>query len=170
MKMTSAYANKLIRKLREDKEFWHNKEANSCTYIASVEEEPVIPEYDFEAVSASISEIDRKIVAIKHAVNVSNSTNTITANEKEMTIDEALIRMAQLSQRKEFLDCLRKKEPKTRAYVGYSSRRNSAPEYEYINYDLEVVKREYERVDTEIAAIQMALDRYNQTVEFDVEL
>ncbi len=169
MKMTSAYANKLIKKLREDKDFWRNKEINSCTYIASVEEEPVIPEYDFAEVSANITDIDEKIVKIKHAINVSNSVNTISACDREMTIDEALVRMAQLNQRKAFLDDLRKKEPQTRVYAGYSSRRNSAPEYEYINYDLALVKDEYDRVDREISAIQIALDRYNLTVEFEVD-
>ena len=43
MKMTSAYANKLIKKLNEDKAFWSNKERNSCTYIAAVDEDPVVP-------------------------------------------------------------------------------------------------------------------------------
>ena len=169
MKMTSAYANKIIRKLQEDKAFWNNKERESCTYVASVEEEPVVPDYIFSKVTAAISEIDDKIVRIKHAINVSNSTNTIIVGEKTMTIDEALIRMAQLNNRKVFLDFLRKKEPKTRCSTSYSSRRNLVPEYEYINYDLKIVGQEYDRVDTEISAIQIALDKYNLTVEFEVD-
>ena len=64
MKMTSAYANKVIRKLNEDKEFWNNKERNSSTYIAAIDEEPVIPEYDFAKVAAAIADIDEKIVKI----------------------------------------------------------------------------------------------------------
>ncbi len=167
--MTSAYANKIIKKLQEDKAFWNNKECESCTYVASVEEEPVIPDYDFSEVTAAISEIDDKIVRIKHAINVSNSINTIIVGEKTMTIDETLIRMAQLNKRKEFLDYLRKKEPKMRCDSSYSSRRNLVPEYEHINYDLELVRAEYDRVDTEISAIQIALDKYNLTVEFEVE-
>jgi len=31
-----------------------------------------------------------------------------------------------------------------------------------------LVKKEYERIDGEIAAMQIALDKYNQTVEFEV--
>ncbi len=169
MKMTSAYANKLIRKLQEDKGFWVNKERNSSTYRSSVDEEPVIPEYDFEQVAGNIAEIDEKIVRIKHAINVSNSTNVIRVGEKEMTIDEILVRMAQQTSRKIFLDCLRKKEPKTRINAGPYGTRKPSPEYEYINYDLELVKSEYDRIDTEIAAMQMALDKYNQTFEFEVE-
>ncbi len=169
MKMTSAYANKVIRKLNEDKEFWNNKERNSSTYIAAIDEEPVIPEYDFAKVSAAIEEIDEKIVKIRHALNVSNATNTITVGERQMTIDEVLVRMAQLNLRKGFLDSLRKKEPKERIMSYRMRSGKSVPEYEYINYDLELVKREYDLIDAQIAEMQIGLDRYNQTVEFEVD-
>ena len=36
-------------------------------YAAAVGEEPVIPEYDYTDVSATLKEIDRKTVIIKHA-------------------------------------------------------------------------------------------------------
>ncbi len=65
---------------------------------------------------------------------------------------------------------MRKKEPKTRINSGFYAARKTAPEYEYINYDLELVKREYERIDGEISEMQIALDKYNQTVEFDVDI
>lgn len=41
--MTSAYANKVFKSLEEDKAFWTKKEEASSTYVASVNEEPVIP-------------------------------------------------------------------------------------------------------------------------------
>ena len=47
-KMTSAYANKVIRKLQEDKEFWLNKEKEGFVYIAALDEEPVIPDQPVE--------------------------------------------------------------------------------------------------------------------------
>lgn len=87
-----------------------------------------------------------------------------------MTIDEVLVKMAQLNKRKAVLDKLRKQAPKTRINSGIYSPRKTAPEYQYINYDLELVKGEYERVDAEIAAMQIALDKYNQTFEFEVEV
>ena len=46
-RMTSAYANKMLRSLEEDKSYWTNKENESNTYVAAVNEEPVIPEYDY---------------------------------------------------------------------------------------------------------------------------
>lgn len=55
-KMTSAYANKVLRKLQEDKEFWLSKERDGYVYVAAIDEEPVIPEYDYETVAAHIVE------------------------------------------------------------------------------------------------------------------
>lgn len=166
--MTSAYANKLVRKLTEDKEFWRRKERENCTYIAATDEEPVVPEYDYATVAAEISAIDEKIVRIKHAINVNNANNQIDVQGTMMTIDEVLVRMAQLNSRKAFLDALRKRDPKCRINSGSYGARKTAPEYEYINYDLDLVKAEYERIDAQIAAMQIALDKYNQTFEFDV--
>ncbi len=168
-KMTSAYANKVIRKLTEDKEFWLNKEREGSTYYATADEEPVVPDYDYAEVAKQIEELDARILRIKHAINVNNASNRIKVGEKEMSIDEILVRMAQLSNRKSILDNMRKHEPKKRMNSGYYSTRKTAPEYEFINYDLELVKSEYERVDAEIALMQIALDKYNQTFEFDVE-
>lgn len=168
-KMTSAYANKMIKSLEEDKAFWVNKEATSSTYVASINEEPVVPEYDYTEVAAAIAELDEKIAIIKHALNVSNATAKVPVGDREMSIDTILIRMAQLNKRKAVLDQMRKQLPKAREEQAYMSR-NAVPEYRYINYDLELVKREYEAVSNTIMEMQMALDKYNQTVQFEVEI
>lgn len=168
-KMTSAYANKMIKSLEEDKAFWVNKEATSSTYVASINEEPVVPEYDYTEVAATIAELDEKIAIIKHALNLTNATAKVPVGEKEMSIDTILIKMAQLNKRKAVLDQMRKQLPKAREEQAYVSR-NVVPEYRYINYDLELVKREYEAVSNTIMEMQMALDKYNQTVQFEVEI
>ena len=168
-KMTSAYANKMIRSLEEDKAFWVNKEVTSSTYVASINEEPVIPEYDYLEVAATIAELDEKIAIIKHALNLTNAMAKVPVGEKEMSIDTILIKMAQLNKRKTVLDQMRKQLPKAREEQTYVSR-NVVPEYRYINYDLELVKREYEAVSKTIMEMQMALDKYNQTVQFEVEI
>ena len=48
--------------------------------------------------------------------------------------------------------------------------RNTVPEYRYINYDLDLIKKEYEAVSKAIMEMQMALDRYDQTVQFEVNM
>lgn len=170
VKMTSAYANKLLKQLNEDKDFWTNKENSSCLYTAAVGEEPVIPEYDYAEVAATIAEIDREVCCIKHAINLANVTNSVDVAGREMTIDAILVKMAQLNQRKNMLDYMRKQQPKTRKQQDAYGSRSANPEYQYINYDLELIKQEYERISTEIMNMQLALDKYNQTFEFEVEL
>ena len=59
MKITSAYANKMLKSLTEDKDYWTAKELASNTYVAAVGEEPVIPDYDYAAVAATIEKIDQ---------------------------------------------------------------------------------------------------------------
>jgi len=107
-KMTSAYANKMLRKLNEDKDFWGTKELAGFVYVAALDEEPVIPEYDYAEVARNIEEIDKKIVKIKHAINVTNAANEVAVGEKKMTVDTILVRMAQLNKRKMVLDNMRK--------------------------------------------------------------
>ena len=158
--MTSAYANKMLKSLEEDKAFWVNKEATSSTYVAAINEEPVVPEYDYTEVVATITSLDEKIAIIKHALN----------GDAEMSIDTILIKMAQLNKRKLVLDQMRKQLPKAREEQRSYMSRNTVPEYRYINYDLELIKKEYEAVSKTIMEMQMALDKYNQTVQFEVDI
>lgn len=167
--MTSAYANKMLKSLEEDKEFWVNKEASSSTYVAAVNEEPVVPEYDYVEVAATIAALDEKIAIIKHALNVTNATAKVQVGDSEMSVDTILIKMAQLNKRKAVLDMMRKQLPKAREERSYMTR-NAVPEYRFINYDLDLIKQEYEVVSKSIMEMQMALDRYNQTAQFEVDI
>lgn len=168
--MTSAYANKMLKSLEEDKDFWVNKEAASSTYVAAINEEPVVPEYDYLEVASTIAALDEKMAIIKHALNVTNATAKVLVGSVEMSIDTILIKMAQLNKRKTVLDQMRKQLPKAREEQRSYMSRNSVPEYRYINYDLELIKQEYESVSKAIMEMQMALDKYNQTVQFEVDI
>ncbi|MDC7287516.1 hypothetical protein NXH76_06875 [Blautia schinkii] len=169
-KMTSAYANKLLKSLEEDKAFWVNKENASSTYVAAVNEEPVVPEYNYAEVAATIAALDDKICIIKHALNFTNASASVMVGDTEMSIDTILIKMAQMNKRKAVLDKMRKQLPKAREEQNSYMSRNSVPEYRYINYDLDLIKQEYERVSKTIMEMQMALDMYNQTVQFEVDI
>ena len=168
--MTSAYANKTLKSLEENKAYWVNKEAESSTYVVAINEDPVVPEYDYTEVSSIIDEIDEKIAVIKHALNVTNATARVFVGDVEMSIDTILIKMAQLNKRKSVLDVMRKQLPKARVEQRAYMSRNSVPEYKYINYDLELIKKEYENVSMKIMEMQMAVDQYNQTVQFEVDI
>lgn len=170
MKMTSACANKMLKKLNEDKDFWRNKEQGECFYTAAENEEPVIPDYDYVTVSKEIAEIDEKMCVIKHAINLANVSSQIQVGDKMMSVDQILVKMAQLNNRKRMLDIMRKRTPKKRLATSLFGHKTPAPEYEFINYDLELVKADYERIDSEIMEMQIALDKYNQTFEFEVAI
>ena len=169
-KMTSAYANKMLKSLEEDKAFWVNKEETSSTYVVANNEEPVVPEYDYTQVANTIAEIDEKITVIKHALNVANATAKVMVGDIEMSIDTILIKMAQLNKRKNVLDVMRKRLPKAREEQHSYMSRNAVPEYRYINYDLNLIIQEYESISKKIMEMQMALDKYNQTVQFEVNI
>lgn len=169
MKLTSAGANKLLRKLTDEKNYLIKQERQNCTYIATDAEEPVIPAYDYEQVSNDIKSIDDKIVAIKHALNVVNTTNTVNVNGAEMTIDTVLVRMAQANARKATLDTMRGYQPKSRLNSRMING-SSTPEYQYTNFKTEDVRAAYKAIDADIMAMQLALDKFNQTFEFDVDI
>lgn len=168
--MTSAIANKMMKKMTEDKEYLRNKEQEGYLYIAALDETPVIPDYNYSEVAAQIDEIDEKIIKIKHVINVVNATNEIEFVGRRLTVDAVLVRMAQLNKRKVVLDDMRKRAPQTRINNGGFMAKKTSPEYQYINYDLDLIKSEYERIDAEISAMQIALDKFNQTFEFEVEI
>ena len=170
IKMTSAYANKLIKKLEEDKDYWRNKEMDSCVYTVGSDEEPLIPDYDYATVAKKIDDIDRKICAIKHSINLANVTSQIELDGEILTVDAILVRMAQLNKRKTILESMRRRQPKTRLSSSYSTIKKQTVEYMYTNYDIELVKREYEQIDNVISNMQLQLDKYNQTVEFEVDI
>lgn len=168
--MTSAYANKLLRSLDEEKAYYLDLENESCTYVAAQGETAVIPEFDFLEVTEKINNINEQIQVIKHAINKANVSAQIEVGDKTYSVDRILVRMAQLNRRKTMMDYLRRKQPKTRKETYSYSAKNLAPEYEYINYDVEDPKRVYEELSEEIMEMQLMLDKYNQTFEFEVHI
>ena len=160
----------IYKELEDDKSYWLDKENTGTFYTAALGEEAVIPEYDYSEVAGKIAEIDEKVAKLRHAINLANATSLVKVDDAEMTVDTLLIKMAQASRRKAFLDNLRKQQEKTRTHNYSYVNKQSVPEYKYINYDLELVKSEFEKISDYIMKMQMALDYYNQTAEFEAEL
>ena len=169
MKVTSALANKLLIQLKGEKEIYTQKEIDS--YIVSEGETPSIPEYNFLENNKAIEEIDLKIMKLKHSINLTNTSSKIDVNGVIYSVDEILIRMAELNLRMKFYDELRRKLPKqrldSRRFV--SKNNPNAIEFEYANFNIEDAKKEFEKTQKEIISLQLALDKFNQTYEFEVE-
>ncbi len=167
MKCTSAEAGKMLRKLMEEKSSIEMREHNGKEFLAAVGEdlESVRPEYDFAKTQSALAEVERKIRKLKHALNVFNSTTVIP--EFDMTIDEMLVYIPQLTAKKNKLSSMKDKLPKVREQNRMNS---SILDYRYLNYDVVEVAAEYEKATDTLAKAQNALDAVNMTMTLDIEL
>lgn len=169
MKLTSAEAAKLLRKLNDELNDLLSREAMSETYVAAISEDPasVRPDYDYAQTRAKEEELCAKIRRLKHAINVFNSTTVIP--KWDITIDEMLILIPQLTRKKDRLAAMKNRLPKERVEAGLRTASNII-DYRYANYDIAAVQAEYDATADRLADAQMALDLVNSTVAMKVEL
>lgn len=167
--VTSAMAAKYLKKLNEEHTALLHMEEKSDTFTVSIQEkaEDVRPEYDYTEVQEQLQAMEEKIRKIKHEINQFNLTQQVPGFD--MTIDQMLIYIPQLTARKSKLSKMRSRLPKERVQSGIS-RMNGIVEYEYCNYDLKKVEAEYEAVADELARAQNALDMVNSTAVFEAEM
>ena len=71
MRYTSSEANKLLRRLTEERDALLVKELKSSTFLAAMGEDvdSVRPDYDYAQTQKELEELDRKIRMVKHAIN-----------------------------------------------------------------------------------------------------
>ena len=168
MLYTSAEANKLLRKLNEDKLNIESLEHQSCTFHCAMGEKPddVRPEYDYCSTQSMLLEIERKIRKIKHTISLFNISTIV--QEFNMTIDELLVYIPQLSARKQKLYNMQARIPKSRdnSYRGNSS----IIDYCIVNYDIATAREDYSTVSDKLSRAQIALDLLNNSLKFEIEI
>ena len=168
VEFTSASANKYLRRLQDEKDRLLRTEQEVSTYVLAEGEAVEPPAYDYEAVREKVAQIDAQARAIRHALHRFNMQTVLP--ERGITIDEALILLAQLSGRKDRLNELASRQPRERLADRYYGSGSGSIEYRYANYDVARAEADYRAVADEIAALQLELDLVNQTEVFSVEL
>ena len=172
---TPATATKYIRVLEDEKVSLLQKERKRCVYRAATDEEPEIPAYDYTATRERIAKIDATVRKVRHALHAHNVATELPV--LGMTVDEALINLAQLSEERRTLDDMRTRQQKERAEsydYTYGRRRadqqRDVIDYVYANYDVDQAERDYQEVYMRIIDLQSAIDYSNQTTSFEVEI
>ncbi|MBO7674212.1 MAG: hypothetical protein J6S63_04310 [Atopobiaceae bacterium] len=168
---TSASANKYLRRLEDEKSLLLSRETTVCTFVRAQGEEVAAPAYDYAATRLRVARIDAVVCKLRHALHAFNVETLLP--DSDLTIDEALVVLAQLSGEQRRLDTMRSRQPCTRVTGSRGWGGNSSPviiEYEYTNYDVAEAERDYQELTDRINDLQLKLDLCNQTVTFDVEL
>ena len=168
IRMTSAEAAKLLRKLNEELDNVLLMEQQSREFSAALGEdvESVRPAYDYAQVQGQIEELEARIRQVKHAVSSFNLAQEVPGFEG-MTIDQMLVYIPQLNRRKAKLSLMQQRLPKQRERVSYGGG-SQIIDYSYANYDLEAVRTDYEKVSEELSRAQTALDLVNTTAQLEI--
>lgn len=164
---TSASASKFIKSLENEKELLLSREAENSTYVRAQGEVEEPPEYDYAATRAAVDQIDEKVRRIRHAQHAFNATAEVPG--EGMTVDEALVALAQMNAKLAVLARLRSAQVKKRVGQGWGNTQGVI-EYEYANYDVERAAADYAELFQRIANMQLNIDLVNQTQTFEVEL
>ena len=161
MTYTSAQANKLLKKLNDE----HAARSKDFRAAMGEDVESVRPVYDYADTQKKLAELEQRIRKVKHAINVFNATHVIP--DFGMTIDEMLVYIPQLTQRKNKLADMKARLPKQRVEEQYG-RQSNIIDYSYANYDLTAVEADYEKAADELSRAQLALDAVNQRDTFEL--
>ena len=165
--VTMAVANKMLRTLEEERNYWQHIERNDSVYTVAQGEEPVKPRYDYFEIAEEIDNVNAKIMNLKHAIQVHHTMSEIRVEGEVMTADMLQCLIEQTNNRKSFLGNLRKLNPVTRI----SSRdKKLPPEIRYINFDQKVIFEEYDVIAEKLMNLQTAYELFQQTSLFEIEV
>ena len=168
MKMTLAEAAKMLRKLNEERDTLLAMESKSATFTAVLGEDPETerPKYDYDQTQKNIEQLNRKIITLKHALNRLNTTTEVPGFH--MTIDELLVCLPQLTQQRQKLKEMCARLPKERVQNRYGS--SNVVDFQFVNYNIEQARKDYDRVSEELALAQVALDQINASCSIELDI
>ena len=169
MKYTSAEANKLLKSIEgRIADLERKEELTSRFQVASGEDvESLRPKYDFAATQKELAELEAKQRIVKHSINTFNLTHTLPGFD-DLTIDQALVYIPQLTARIRKLRSMAGVLPKQRIVDRYSS--VNFVDYAVCNYDIEAAEKAYVETKSLLASVHLALDTVNTTETMDIDL
>ncbi len=169
MKVTSAEAGKLVKKIEEKISALQALEEKSSVFrVASGEDEELLrPVYDFLECQRKLEKLQADLRTVKHAINVFNTTHVLPGFDG-MTVDQALIALPQVSAQKQKLSIYAARLPRERVQ-GYASQSNII-DYSVANYLPADAEAEYDRVSDLLSGLQLALDKVNHTEKMEIDI
>lgn len=182
---TPASASKYLRALEDEKSSLLKKEQRRCVYLVAVGEEPEVPSYNYRETRDRVAQINATVCVVRHALHTHNVVTMLP--DLGMSVDEALVELAQLTSERRVLDDMRGRERRVRydelynggRYdpfgLGYGRHHRDGSqrdmlEYVYANYDPDQAESDYQKVSQRIVDLQAAIDYSNQTTSFEVEV
>lgn len=168
IKVTSDVANKLIKKLEQEKGILTDKISKMSTFVVAVTENydqikaEQEAEFKLNETISQIDEIDKKIITIRHAKSVFNNSVVM---KNGLTVGDNIVKLAILEREKGIYSGLATRQKKKR-----NTSLNKDIEYVYLNYELEDAKKKYDSVYTEISEIQEELNIVNSSAEYKFEI
>lgn len=161
MKKCNTELMKELKELEQEKESLLEFERENCKICYLADEEPLDNGYAYERVRTAVAAIDEKARRIKRALALSNATTMVEGFD--MTIAEALVYLAQLTQNKYTIRFLASQKAMGRTTVSDNI------EYEKALYDIQTAKEDLKKITKEIDLLQMAIDRTNLNHGIEIE-
>ena len=170
MLYTSAEAAKLLKEKKEIYEAILSKESITSAFDASIGEdvESARPVYAYQETQDLLRKLQSEIRTIKHDINRFNVQQEVPGFQ--MTVDQMLVYIPQLTEMKKKYDKMRARLPKQRKRNDSYLRTSNLVEYTHANYQIEDAEKDYREVATALAKAQTALDVVNNTEKFEIDL
>lgn len=164
--VTSAEAAKILAKLNDERDTMLSQENSLAYFLCASSENPDDnrPDYDMEQYHQQILVLEDKIRRVKHAISLFNVSHKVEGFD--LTIDETLVAIPQLNERRRNLRYMAQALPRERKEISNTP----VIDYSYANFDPKKAKAEYDAVCDRISKLQLALDKVNQTEKFDIDI
>ena len=164
-KVSPATVSKKINALKEELKDLerYEKGASSFSFTVGEDKEALRPSYDYKETQKRYKELTAEIRKLRHTMNIFNTSTIVPGFD--MTVDEMLVYLPQLRERKQTLNEMRKAPVSGRS----SSVLGGVVEYKYCNYSVQKAAEDYKAITDEYAKAHTALDFINATGEIEVD-